>query len=300
MQRDTDTHKENAMSRRSLCLGRYSGKLRNTKNWRALEARREALGASTRNQSWQHLHFRLLASELWHKKCSTALNHPVGGALLWLPYRELTLRVMWKSVLFLHWLGLCYCCALCHGHPWNVSWWENDFDVILLHLEPGDMPPAPSSFPPPLSWGYLKSSLTDKSMIMISILPLKTCGSFSLSFSYEEVFREPFLVNAAGPQIALEMFSKTYKIKRDFSWLERVIIDFTHPKCLVKEKGPVLRRDVGGVAVQGSKKEKMNCMLWMMLIYWLSQNRLMNPKRLLKPPQQYHCHLWYLELKRLR
>lgn len=132
------------------------------------------------------------------------------------------------------------------------------------------MPPAPSSFPPSLSW-YLKSSLTDKSITMKSILPLKTCGSFSLSFSYVEVFREPFLVNAAGPQIALEMFSKTYKIKRDFSRLEWVIIDFTHPphshKCLVKEKGPVLRRDVGDVAVQGSKKEKMNCMLWVMLIY---------------------------------
>lgn len=103
-----------------------------------------------------------------------------------------------------------------------------------------------------------------------SILPLKTCESFSLSLSYAEAFCEPFLVNAAGPQIALEMFSKIYKIKRDFSLLEWVTIDFTHPphsrKCLVREKGPVLRRDVGGVAVQGSKKE-MNCMLWMMLIY---------------------------------
>lgn len=80
------------------------------------------------------------------------------------------------------------------------------------------MPPAPSSFPPSLSW-YLKSSLSDKSITMISILPLKTRGSFSLSLSYVEVFREPFLVNTAGPQIALEMFSKTYKIKRDFSLL---------------------------------------------------------------------------------
>lgn len=114
--------------------------------------------------------------------------------------------------------------------------------------------PTPSSFPPSLS-GDLKSSLIGKSIAMISILSLKIDVErglcFSLSFSNAGVFSEPFLsILHSLDQIALEIFSKTYRIKRDSGLLEWVIRGFTHPphscKYLVKEKGTLAQQRRGG------------------------------------------------------
>lgn len=71
-------------------------------------------------------------------------------------------------------------------------------------------------------------------------------GKFSMS---------PFLVNAAGPQIALEMFSKTCKIKRDFSRLEWVIIDFAHPPHSCEREGPCAQERCGWRGSTGQREE---------------------------------------------
>ena len=69
-------------------------------------------------------------------------------------------------------------------------------------------------------------------------------------------------------QIALEIFSKTYRIKRDSGLLEWVIRGFTHPphsyKYLVKEKGTLAqqRRGGGGAWKRGAAASMEDKMSW--------------------------------------